>query len=129
MKTRTKILIAVTAVVFALMAVVATIAIVFAATKQSVTTPINISYTAENVSANVSATMKISGGEEELLGSLTFNASDTQGTGTMSPNGDIVLTSSATYVEFKYTFQNTGDNTFVAVFDYTDTQIGIMLNL
>ena len=123
MKTKKKLLISVLLVAFVVISVVSIIAIVFAATQQTVKTTLNITYTAEDIDAKVSARMVYQTGTTEDMGSITFEAGNTTAqTGTLSPSGNVELSKDEQYVVFEYTFQNTGDKDFVATFDYTDTE-------
>ena len=123
MKTKKKLLVSVLLVAFVVISLVSIIAIVFAASQQTVKTTININYTAEDIDAKVSARMTYQDGTSEDLGSIKFEAGNpTQETGSLSPRGNVDLSKENQYVIFEYTFQNTGDKDFVAMYDYTDTE-------
>jgi len=131
MKSKRKIIISILIIAFVVMSVLATIAIVFALTQQTVKTSLNINYQATQVSAKVSASVIYADGTEESMitpngnaSSITFKADDTPDPNgsTLIPLSAINLTSSEKYVVFKYTFENTGGNQFVATFDYLDTE-------
>ena len=135
MNARQKTTIAVTALcLLAVIAVVAIIA-VFAASQQTFTSNINVSYTVEDVMAKVSAkyyggkndatlagkdmtTTGAAGGESEI----TFNAGEgAKDAATLSPQGEIVLDATNKFVVFEYKFENIGPRDFNASMAFTGT--------
>ncbi len=131
MNSKRKLIISMLAIIFVLLAVVATIAIVFSLTQQTIKTTLNISYQASQVNAKVSASVIYADGTEESMitsngkaTSITFRADDVadpNGT-SLVPASAINLTSSENYVVLKYVFENTGSNDFAANFNYQDTE-------
>ena len=131
-KSKRKILISMLAVLFVLVAIVATIAIVFALTQQTIKSSLKINYVAKDVSATIRAEVIYADGtvanmvtDNGQATSITFNAEDTEDTvypnGTnLSPANDIELTNNNNYVYLKYYFQNNGINSFIVTFDYED---------
>ena len=61
MNSKRKLLISMIAIVFVLLAVVATVAIAFALTQQTITTTLNIGYVVEDIDGTASATYTIGG--------------------------------------------------------------------
>ena len=66
MNSKRKLLISMLAIVFVLLAVVATVAIAFALTQQTITTTLNIGYVVEDIDGTASATYTIGGVTESL---------------------------------------------------------------
>lgn len=137
MNARQKTTIAVTALcLLAVIAVVAIIA-VFAASQQTFTSNINVSYTVEDVMAKVSAkyyggkndatlagkdmtTTGAAGGESEI----TFNAGEgAKDAATLSPQGEIVLDATNKFVVFEYKFVNNGQRDFNATLQFNGTLV------
>ena len=127
MKAKRRMLISMLAIVFVLLAVVATVAIAFALTQQTITTTLNIGYTVEDIDGSASATYTIGGvtnylepiADAEHVSqdnrSLIFKADDTQYAGNlMFPEGQIPLTAQNDNIVIQYTYSNTGAKHYIA---------------
>ena len=124
MKAKRKLLISMLAIVFVLLAVVATIAIAFALTQQTITTTLNIGYVVEDIYGTASATYTIGGVTESLTAmkgdnvigdTLVFHAGDTEDAGNlMFPEGQIPLSAQNDNIVIQYTYSNTGERHYIA---------------
>ena len=124
MKAKRKLLISMLAIVFVLLAVVATIAIAFALTQQTITTTLNIGYVVEDIDGTASATYTIGGVTESLTAmkgdnvigdTLVFHAGDTEDAGNlMFPEGQIPLSAQNDNIVIQYTYSNTGAKHYIA---------------
>ena len=127
MKSKRKLIISMLAVMFVLLAIIATVAITFALTQQTIKTTLNISYTVEDIDGSVYATYSL-GGETAYLepqadtdhisadgNSLLFKATDTENAGNLIfPNEALNLTKDNNNVVIKYTYKNTGGKHYIA---------------
>ena len=124
MNSKRKLLISMLAIVFVLLAVVATVAIAFALTQQTITTTLNIGYVVEDIDGTASATYTIGGVTESLTAkkgnqvigdTLVFHAGDTEDAGNlMFPEGQIPLSAQNDNVVIQYTYSNTGEKHYIA---------------
>ena len=124
MNSKRKLLISMLAIVFVLLAVVATIAIAFALTQQTITTTLNIGYVVEDIDGTASATYTIGGVTESLTAmkgdnvigdTLVFHAGDTEDAGNlMFPEGQIPLSAQNDNIVIQYTYSNTGERHYIA---------------
>ena len=124
MKAKRKLLISMLAIVFVLLAVVATVAIAFALTQQTITTTLNIGYVVEDIDGTASATYTIGGVTEQLTAkkgdqvignTLVFHAGDTEDAGNlMFPEGQIPLSAQNDNIVIQYTYSNTGAKHYIA---------------
>ena len=132
MRTKRKLLISMLAIVFVLLAVVATVAIAFALTQQTITTTLNIGYVVEDIDGTASATYTIGGVTESLTAkkgnqvigdTLVFHAEDTEDAGTLKfPQDALALTSQNDNVVIQYTYSNTGAKHYIASMSF-DAQL------
>ena len=124
MNSKRKLLISMLAIVFVLLAVVATVAIAFALTQQTITTTLNIGYVVEDIDGTASATYTIGGVTESLTAkkgnqvigdTLVFHAGDTEDAGNlMFPEGQIPLSAQNDNIVIQYTYSNTGAKHYIA---------------
>ena len=124
MNSKRKLLISMLAIVFVLLAVVATVAIAFALTQQTITTTLNIGYVVEDIDGTASATYTIGGVTESLTAmkgdqiigdTLVFKAEDTEDAGNlMFPEGQIPLSAQNDNIVIQYTYSNTGAKHYIA---------------
>ena len=124
MNSKRKLLISMLAIVFVLLAVVATVAIAFALTQQTITTTLNIGYVVEDIDGTASATYTIGGVTESLTAkkgnqvigdTLVFHAGDTEDAGNlMFPEGQIPLSAQNDNIVIQYTYSNTGERHYIA---------------
>ena len=124
MNSKRKLLISMLAIVFVLLAVVATIAIAFALTQQTITTTLNIGYVVEDIDGTASATYTIGGvtesltakkGDQVIGDTLVFHAGDTEDAGNlMFPEGQIPLSAQNDNIVIQYTYSNTGAKHYIA---------------
>ena len=124
MNSKRKLLISMLAIVFVLLAVVATVAIAFALTQQTITTTLNIGYVVEDIDGTASATYTIGGVTERLTAmkgdqiigdTLVFKAEDTEDAGNlMFPEGQIPLSAQNDNIVIQYTYSNTGAKHYIA---------------
>ena len=124
MNSKRKLLISMLAIVFVLLAVVATVAIAFALTQQTITTTLNIGYVVEDIDGTASATYTIGGVTERLTAkkgnqvigdTLVFHAGDTEDAGNlMFPEGQIPLSAQNDNIVIQYTYSNTGAKHYIA---------------
>ena len=124
MRAKKKLIVSMLAIIFVLLAVVATVAITFALTQQTIKTTLNISYTVEDIDGKASATYTIGGVTTNLraikngvdLGNeLVFTAADTEDAGNLEfPEDGLALSSTNDNVVIQYTYTNTGDKHFIA---------------
>ena len=124
MNSKRKLLISMLAIVFVLLAVVATVAIAFALTQQTITTTLNIGYVVEDIDGSASATYTIGGVTERLTAkkgnqvigdTLVFHAGDTEDAGNlMFPEGQIPLSATNDNIVIQYTYSNTGAKHYIA---------------
>ena len=124
MRAKRKLLISMLAIVFVLLAVVATVAIAFALTQQTITTTLNIGYVVEDIDGTASATYTIGGVTESLTAkkgnqvigdTLVFHAGDTEDAGNlMFPEGQIPLSAQNDNIVIQYTYSNTGAKHYIA---------------
>ena len=124
MKAKRKLLISMLAIVFVLLAVVATVAIAFALTQQTITTTLNIGYVVEDIDGTASATYTIGGVTESLTAmkgnqvigdTLVFHAGDTEDAGNlMFPEGQIPFSATNDNIVIQYTYSNTGAKHYIA---------------
>ena len=136
MNSKRKLLISMLAIVFVLLAVVATVAIAFALTQQTITTSVNIGYTVEDIDGSASATYTIGGvtnylepiADAEHVSqdnrSLLFKAGDSQNAGNlMFPEGQIPLSAQNDNIVIQYTYSNTGPKHYIASMTFDATLI------
>jgi len=122
-KAKRKLLISVLVMMFILISVVATVAIIFAATQQTITTTLNMTYTAENIYGSVSGSYTIGGVTENLTAStggddLVFQGKPLQN-GTLNfPTEQIDMTSEASEMILQYTFTNSGRRHYIATMSF-----------
>ena len=121
---RKKILIAAVLAGVLIIGAIVSIVLVLAASTQNITSNITISYNVEGVGARVSArygTVPKSGDvamasmttTDGTTSELVFNVSDTKGTQTLTPNGNIALSqTTGLEVVFEYRFQNIAESGF-----------------
>ena len=113
--------------------------LVLAATRQSFTTSINVTYTSKEVAGAVSATYQVVGGTETSMQTadgkteIVFTGAETttdQG-GTLAPVGNqaITLTAQQREVVFKYSFTNTGDADYVASVETTNDEENLEMTI
>ena len=124
MRAKKKLIISMLAIIFVLLAVVATVAITFALTQQTIKTTLNISYTVEDIDGKASATYTVGGvtnpltamkGDTVLGNELVFTAADTEDAGNLEfPEDGLALSSTNDNVVIQYTYTNTGDKHFIA---------------
>ena len=124
MNSKRKLLISMLAIVFVLLAVVATVAIAFALTQQTITTTLNIGYVVEDIDGTASATYTIGGvtesltakkGDQVIGDTLVFHAGDTEDAGNlMFPEGQIPLSAQNDNIVIQYTYSNTGAKHYIA---------------
>ena len=124
MNSKRKLLISMLAIVFVLLAVVATVAIAFALTQQTITTTLNIGYVVEDIDGTASATYTIGGvtesltamkGDQVIGDTLVFHAGDTEDAGNlMFPEGQIPLSAQNDNIVIQYTYSNTGERHYIA---------------
>ena len=124
MRAKRKLLISMLAIVFVLLAVVATVAIAFALTQQTITTTLNIGYVVEDIDGTASATYTIGGvtesltamkGDQVIGDTLVFHAGDTEDAGNlMFPEGQIPLSAQNDNIVIQYTYSNTGAKHYIA---------------
>ena len=123
MKSKRKLLILVLVMMFIMVSVVATIALIFAATQQTITTTLNMTYTAENIYGSVKGSYTIGGVTEKLTAStggedLVFRGEPLQN-GTLSfPTEQIDMTSEASEMILQYTFTNSGRRHYIATMSF-----------
>ena len=132
MRTKRKLLISMLAIVFVLLAVVATVAIAFALTQQTITTTLNIGYTVEDIDGSASATYTIGGVTESLTAmkngqaqgnTLYFHAADTEAAGSLEfPADALALSAQNDNVVIQYTYSNTGEKHYIASMSF-DAQL------
>lgn len=97
----------------AVVAVVCSIVAIFAATSQSVKTTFKVTYSATNVAATVSANYTVKNGTKKALGeAITIKAEDADNTkyATLSSTEDIALTTANNEVVFEYIFKNNSED-------------------
>ena len=125
-----KLMIALFSICLVVIAGLLTTVIVLATQSGTITSSINISYTATDIQGTASATYTVKNGSPVNLvakdGSattITFNAADETLTNSLSiPSGSPVnLTSANDSVTFTYTFTNTGAAAYNATVNYTGT--------
>lgn len=98
-----------------------TVVSVWAATSQTVTSTLTITYSAKNVSATVTAEYKLEGDTTyTTLGSTSFLPKDASGTKSLQKDDALALTDTKSYAIFKYTFTNDGDNSFKVALNETE---------
>ena len=97
----------------AVVAVVCSIVAIFAATSQSVKTTFKVTYSATNVAATVSANYTVKNGTKKALGkAITIKADDADNTeyATLSSTEDIALSTANNEVVFEYIFKNDSED-------------------
>lgn len=100
--------ITITSMCVAVVAVICSIVAIFAATSQTVTTQFKVTYSATNVAATVAAEYKLKTATAPVsLGSAEIEATAGETTyNTLSTSKEIDLTTTDTYVIFRYAFTN-----------------------
>jgi hypothetical protein len=133
MSTKKKLTITIASLCVAVLAVVGITVGVLAAKNATVTNPINVGYTATEVSAKVSATYKLANDTEATAMTtsdgkteIEFNGeeADTTATGSLTAS-DISLASNNKSVVFTYTIENTGDEDFTATLTIPTTKVNV----
>ena len=127
MKSKKKLIIALSSFAFVLVAAVVTVTAVLAAVNQSVTSNVSVVYYAQQVAGKVTASYKIGAADAVEMGSITYKGEDKTSTTTMAPGKVIELnvvaaqdgSVEAEKVVFTYTFTNTGSSAYVATLKYT----------
>ena len=135
MKSKKKLIVALSSFAFVLVAAVVTVVAVLAATTQTITSNVSVTYVSEQVAARVSAQYQKgtqaakdmtdgNGGTE-----IVFTGAESQTTpGTLTPGETIVLDFDNQTASFIYTFVNTGDAEFIATVEYVDDADDSALN-
>lgn len=131
MKSKKKLIIALSSFAFVLVAAVVTVVAVLAATTQTINSNVSVSYKAQEIAGTVSAKYQVLNEEEKDMTvdgtsagqkTLTYDGTETNAdpAKTLIPQGDIVLTRDNNKVVFTYTFTNTGDADYTAEVVYED---------
>ena len=119
MKSKTKWIAALTSLCVVLLIAVVSLGIVWAATTQSVSSSVKVTYTVTDVVADVSASRYLTSANTKTdftggtNGVVTFNAPDVSTTETLSIT-DTTLTSTNNLVVYEYVIKNKGANTITA---------------
>lgn len=133
MKSKKKLIIALSSLCFVVVAAVVTVSVVLAAINQTVNTNIKVSYTAKEVAATVSAQYTWGGattdmttdGTAEGEKTISFDGSETTETPkSLHPQVQEIVLENAEgkkSVTFTYTFTNDGDATFYATVEFAST--------
>ena len=136
MKSKKKLIIALSSFAFVLVAAVVTVTAVLAAANQSINTSVSVVYYAKQVAGTVSATYQV--GEKEAKDMTTTGLADGKKlieyagkeanvAQTLKPQDAIILLTAnddgtAEDVVFTYTFTNNGAADYTATVKYTDTE-------
>ena len=137
MSTKKKLIISISTLCVAVIAIVGITVGVLAARSASITNNINVGYTAREVAATISATyqrqgdadptnMTVQGGEPDQY-ELVFDGSEETATGALETAGDITLDTDHKSVTFTYTFKNNGTNNFTATLTLPETQKNVTI--
>ena len=129
MKSKKKLIIALSSFAFVLVAAVVTVTAVLAAATQNVESNVNIVYTAKQVKGSVSATYAYSGVKTESgeIDTVTFDGAEASTKKAVDPKETFTLTASdgataavvSDVLTFTFTFTNGGDAAYTATFAYT----------
>jgi len=117
-KLNKKLLVSIVVLVFVSIASIAGIVTVLALTQRNIDSSIFIRFTAIDIDGEVEAAYRV--GNADTWTSMSgetphvFNASDAESNAQMNP-GDIKLTSTNNFVEFRYTFRNFGDADYTGI--------------
>ena len=113
----------------------AMVSVVLAAISQTINSNIQVSYVAKEVAGTVSATYKV-GSDAEIdmktennKTTIVFTGEENESSVTLKPQTDIKLTSSNTFVVFKYLFTNTGDSDYVASVSYDQVDSNLKMEV
>jgi len=122
-KAKRKLLISVLVMMFILISVVATVAIIFAATQQTITTTLNMTYTAENIYGSVKGSYSLGGVTENLTAStggtdLVFQGKPLQNGALSFPTEQLDMSSEASELILKYDFTNSGRRHYIATMSF-----------
>ena len=128
MKSKKKLIIALSSFAFVLVAAVVTVTAVLAAANQAITSNVSVVYTAKQVAGTVTASYKVGAGSETSMGSVTYTGAEAPDLSkVLTPNANITLTADETAdgvtvkpVVFTFTFTNTGSAAYTATLTYTD---------
>lgn len=128
MEGKKKLIIALTSICGVLFATIIAMGIVWAATSQTITSVIRVTYTAVDVSGSMSANVYFGSNTATAMnggtnGTITFDANTTSTTGTLTPAADTTLTNTAgqTFVIYEYIISNSSTlNAMNAVLTYAD---------
>ena len=129
MKSKKKLIIALSSFAFVLVAAVVTVTAVLAAANQAVTSNVSVVYTAKQVAGTVTASYKVgTAGSDTSMGSVTYTGAEAPDLSKiLTPNANITLTADETAdgvtvkpVIFTFTFTNTGSAAYTATLTYTD---------
>ena len=120
MNSKKKLIVALSSLCFVLVAAVVTVVAVLAAAQQTITSNINVTYTASQIAGSVTATSKYEDGTAwDAIGSdnvVSFNGGDVNKDANIDEEYELQITDSLTrrYVAFKYEFTNTGSKAYTA---------------
>jgi len=128
MSSKHKLILAISMLVVVLIITSSALVFVLAAISQSVSSNVQVIYESHAVAGAVKATYTLAGGTETELkaengeSQLIFTGAElgTQ-SGSLSPESNIVLTSSISSVVFEYSFTNTGDANYTAMLSLGDS--------
>ena len=112
MSTQKKTIIALSAVIAVILIALITVVSVWAASSQTVSSTLTVTYSATNVSATVKGDYMRQGDEDYTsIGSVEFKATEASQTKSISSSSaDVSLTDQKLYVIFRYTFTNDSDS-------------------
>ena len=117
MSAKKKLTIAILSLTFVVFLVVSIVVSVSAAQKAEVQSSISISYVSNDVGAVVSAKYQVANGEVVEIGSLTLNGEEADNASLNLNNETTSINNLAqhlNYVDFIFTFTNTGDRDYIA---------------
>ena len=129
MKSKKKLIIALSSFAFVLVAAVVTVTAVLAAANQAITSNVSVVYTAKQVAGTVTASYKVgTSGSETYMGSITYEGDEAENLSkVLEPNATVELEAKETDqgvtvdpVIFTFTFTNTGSAAYTATLTYTD---------
>lgn len=123
MNSKKKLIVALSTLCCVLVAAVVTVVAVLAATQQTLTSNVTVTYTATEIAGSVKANYATEANQTGVLhAEYAFTGADVDKE-SVNTEPTIELTSEDRYVEFVYEFHNDGDRAFTASVVYTDDYV------
>lgn len=122
MDSKRKMIISITVFAVAILAIVITMVSVLAAQNVTVNSSINITYTADKIKGVVTGHYSVAGDANVKIGEINYLGTEDDGAknlnnGTLNISG---VTKTKNYVEFIFTFTNSGSTEYTATLKFTD---------